>query len=216
VVGNTVLTRVWREGKKSLYMTNSRRKQQRWRLNRAQIETYGLGTTLSPKIANWWESTPVGQRELHFHKLRQDSLFCALICEELARSDVCHDILRSVGPNLIFALLMDSAQIPTRWPAQYATALADDPGSSVLSFTSYGLVERSNRTRKDGSRSIALWKDDTGILRTIDMPEGKGPRGVLLSLWSENTNDQTIFGKRSDVRAWRYAGHFGVTPEGVA
>lgn len=216
VPGNTVLTRVWSQGKKSLYMTNSRRKQQRWRLNRAQIETYGLGTTLSPKIANWWESTPVGQRELHFHKLRQDSLFCALICEELARSDVCHDILRSVGPNLVFALLMDSAQIETRWPAQYATALADDPGSAVLSFTSYGLVGRSNRTRKDGSRSIALWKDDTGKIRTIDMPTGEGPRGVLLSLWSENTDDQTIFGKRSNVRAWRYAGHFGVTPKGVA
>jgi hypothetical protein len=47
------------------------------------------------------------------------------------------------------------------------------------------------------------------------MPQGSGPRGVLLSLWSENTNDQTIFGKRSDVRAWRYAGHFGVSPDGV-
>ena len=213
--GNTVLTRVWREGDRDKYMTNSRRKQQRWRLNRAQIESYGLGTTLSPRISNWWENTPVGQRKLYFHKLRRDSLFCALICEELARSDVCHDILRSVGPNLVFALLMDSAQIPTRWPAQYATALADDPGSAVLSFTSYGLVERSNRTRKDGSRSIALWKDDTGTLRTIDMPAGDGPRAVLLSLWSETINDQTIFGKRSAVRAWRYAGHYGVGPEGV-
>jgi hypothetical protein len=202
---NTVLTRIWEDDDENSYLTNSRRKHHRWRLNRSQIETYGLGTVLSPKVSNWWEKSPIGQRELHFHRFRQDSVFVALICEELARSDVNHEILRAVGPNLVFALLMDSAQVPNRWPGQYASALADDPGSSVLSLTSYALVERSNRTRSNGSTSIALWKDDSGRLVTIDMPKGTGERGVLLSLRSEPVTDQTIIGKRSELRAWRYS-----------
>ena len=204
---NTVLTRVWQKRDQNKHLTNSRRKHHRWRLDRRQVEAYGLGTVLNPVIQNWWETTPIGQRELHFHRFRKDSVFSALICEELARSDACHDIVRAIGPNLIFALLMDSAQIPARWPGQYAAALADDPGCAVLSVTSYGLVERSNRTRKDGSRSIALWKDDNGNVVTIDMPPGEGPRGILLSLWSEMVKDQTIVGKRSSLRAWRYSSH---------
>lgn len=133
---NTVLTRVWQMRDKGKHLTNSRRKHHRWRLDRRQVEMYGLGTALNPKIKSWWEDTPVGQRELHFHRFRQSSVFAALICEELGRSDVCHDILRAVGPNLVFALLMDSAQLPGRWPGQYAAALADDPGCAVLSLTS--------------------------------------------------------------------------------
>lgn len=209
---NTLLTRVWEQGAPRLYQDTSRRKHHRWRLDRRQVESYGLGTALNPKINNWWEQTPIGQRELYFHHFRKDSVFSALICEELARSDVCHDILRAVGPNLVFALLMDSAQMPSRWPGQYAAALADDPGSAVLSLTSYGLVERSNRSRSGGSKSIALWKDDTGKQVTIDMPDGEGARGVLLSLWSEHLKDQTIIGKRSVERAWRYSSHVSVRP----
>lgn len=213
---NTVLTRIRQKRDKNKHLTSSRRKHHRWRLNRLQVEAYGLGAVLNPKVANWWETSPVGQRELHFHRFRRDSVFAALICEELARSDVCHEILRAVGPNLVFALLMDSAQIPSRWPGQYAAALADDPGCAVLSLTSYGLVERSNRMLTNGSRSIALWKDDTGRVVTIDMPKGEGSRGVLLSLWSEHVRDQTIVGKKSLLRAWRYSSHVGLTTKGIA
>jgi hypothetical protein len=209
---NTLLTRVWQKRDPERHVTNSRRKQHRWRIDRRQIETYALGAALNPMVKNWWENSPIGQRELYFHRFRADSAFAALICEELARSDICHDVLRAIGPNLVFALLMDSAQIPGRWPAQYATSLAEDPGCAVLSMTSFGLVERANRLRSNGSRSIALWKDDTGNLVQIDMPQGEGPRGVLLSLWSEYVRDQTITGKRSDVRAWRYSSHCAVAP----
>mmetsp|Transcript_18179 Transcript_18179/g.28459 ORF Transcript_18179/g.28459 Transcript_18179/m.28459 type:complete len:649 (-) Transcript_18179:7740-9686(-) len=208
---NTLLTRVWQKRNPTTHITNSRRKQHRWRLDRRQVESYGLGTSLNPLIANWWETSAISQRELYFHRFRQGSAFAALICEELARSDVCHDVLRSVGPNLVFALLMDSAQVPSRWSAQYAASLADDPGCSVLSFTSYGLVERANRLRSNGSASVALWKDDTGRLVEIPMPPGQGARGILLSLWSKHVQDQTITGKRSIVRAWRYSSHYPVT-----
>ena len=210
---NSLLTRIWQKREPDQYITNSRRKHHRWRLDRRQIESYGLGTALNPKVSHWWETTTIGQRELYFHRFRTGSTFAALICEELARSDVCHEVLRAVGPNLVFALLMDSAQIPSRWSAQYAASLADDPGCAVLSFTSFGLVERANRLRTDGNSSVALWKDDTGTLVQIPMPEGDGPRGILLSLWSEHVLDQTITGKRSQVRSWRYSSHAPILPK---
>lgn len=43
-------------------------------------------------------------------------------------------------------------------------------------------------------------------------PPGSGPRGVLLSLWSEHIRDQTLAGKRSNVRAWRYSSHAPLVP----
>ncbi len=163
-------------------------------------------------IESWWENMPIGQRKLHFFRVRRSSVLSVLICEELARSDPCHSILRSVAPNLIFALLMDGPQIEQRWPAKYASTLADDPGSAVLSFTSYGLIDRSNKQgHHDASHAIALWKDDTGHMQQIDLPPGPGFRGVLLSLWAEPKNDRTMFGFEAPVRAWRYGNHFPVT-----
>ncbi|NPD18722.1 hypothetical protein [Alterinioella nitratireducens] len=211
--GNHVVTRVWDDkNAASFYVTNSRRKHHRWRMDRRQVEAYALSSALNPKVQNWWENTPLGRRELHFHRFRKASAFSVLICEELARSDPCHEILRAVAPNLIFALLLDGPQIRSRWPAQYASNLADDPGSSVLTFTSYGLIERSNRQgHHDPNHSIAMWKDDTGHIVEIPMPQGEGARGVLLSLWSEHVRDITITGKRSEERAWRYSSHFPIS-----
>lgn len=210
--GNIVLTRLWdNRDAPDQYVTDSRRKHHRWRMNRRQVETYALSSALNPKIENWWEKTPLGRRELYFHRFRKASVFSVLICEELARSDPCHEILRAVAPNLIFALLLDGPQIRNRWPAQYASNLADDPGSSVLTFTSYGLIERSNKQGHfDANHSIAMWKDDTGKVVEIPMPAGDGPRGVLLSLWPEHVKDITMTGKLSDERAWRYASHFPI------
>ncbi|MEP1536183.1 MAG: hypothetical protein ABJQ34_02160 [Paracoccaceae bacterium] len=210
--GNIVVTRVWDDRRApEFYITDSRRKHHRWRMNRSQVETYALSAALNPKIENWWEKTPLGRRELFFHRFRKASVFSVLICEELARSDPCHEILRSVAPNLIFALLLDGPQIRNRWPAQYASNLADDPGSSVLTFTSYGLIERSNQQGHfEPNHSIAMWKDDSGKIVEIPMPQGDGPRGVLLSLWPEHVRDITITGKRSEERAWRYASHFPI------
>ncbi|WP_411891360.1 hypothetical protein [Yoonia sp. SDW83-1] len=207
--GNHVLTRVWYT--EEAHQTTSRKKHHRWRMDRSQVETYALSAALNPKIKNWWEDTPLGRREVHFHRFRERSVFSVLICEELARSDPCHEILRSVAPNLIFALLLDGPQIKQRWPAQYAANLADDPGSSVLTFTSFGLIDRSNKQgHHPENHSIALWKDDSGKFVEIEMPKGEGPRAVLLSLWSDHVSDRTITGKNSRVRSWRYSSHFPI------
>lgn len=69
-----------------------------------------------------------------------------------------------MGPNLLIALLMDGPQLSRRWPARYAAVLAEDPGTSVLTLTSLGMVERSrpilgSGERASASRVIALWRD---------------------------------------------------------
>lgn len=208
--GNHVLTRIWYQDREQI-LTQSRAKHHRWRIDRSQVNAYALGASLNPKIQNWWENTPLGRRELHFQRFRKSSVLSVLICEELARSDPCHEILRAVAPNLIVALLLDGPQLRSRWPAQYASNLADDPGSGVLTFTSFGLINRSNEQgHYPEARSIALWKDDSGKLVEIQMPKGKGMKGILLSLWSEHTEDQTLTGDSRSVRAWRYSGHYPI------
>lgn len=209
--GNHVLTRIWYQNSDEV-LTQSRPKHHRWRMDRSQIDAYALGSSLNPKIENWWENTPLGRRELHFQRFRKSSVLSVLICEELARSDPCHQILRSVAPNLIIALLLDGPQLKSRWPAQYASNLADDPGSGVLTFTSFGLIDRSNKQgHYSEARAVALWKDDSGKIVEIQMPKGNGMRGVLLSLWSDHTSDQTLYGDQRSIRAWRYSGHFPIT-----
>ncbi len=105
-------------------------KHHRSKLNASQIRQYSLGDALDPS-RNWWENIEIGRRELNFYVFRPGACFVTLICEDLARSDPCQDVVRAIGPNLVIALLMDGPQLESRWPARYATVLADDPGSGV-------------------------------------------------------------------------------------
>jgi len=93
-----------------------------------------------------------------------------------------------------------------RWSARYATVLADDPGSSVLTFTSLGLLERSIKAgRSDAKRYVALWKEDTG--RTVPIPCEKGAHAIVLTLSGHRTTERTLDGRRNhDGRAWRFHG----------
>ena len=191
----------------------SRRKHHRWRLDARQVSDYALASALNPAVDCWWENHQIRTPELYFHRFRQSSTFVTMICEDLARSDPCHEIIRSVGPNLVFALLMDGPQLPGRWGARYASSLADDPGCSVLTFTSWGLVKRTNQSGKyQPSRSIALWKDETGNLEQVLMPAGDGPAGVLVSLAGKNTTDWTIDGREVQNWSWRFHGQQPILP----
>ena len=162
-------------------------KHHRWRVDPRQITQYGLGSSLDIAL-NWWEHTTIGNRELHFVVLDNWLTVCPLICEDLvicedlARQDPIAELVRAVGPNLVIALLMDGPQLPSRWPARYATVLADDPGSSVLTLTSLGMCELSRPPSvTSASRAIALWKDaKTGEAVSIDLPRDK--EAAVLSL----------------------------------
>ncbi len=119
-----------------------------------------------------------------------------LICEDLARPDPLGDLIHSVGPNLLICLLMDGPQISSRWPGRYATTLADDPGSSVLTLTSIGManLSRPSSGAVAPSRCIALWKDArTGSAKEIALPSGAD--AVVLSVAVEYCEEWTADGR---------------------
>lgn len=212
---NSVMTAIWERSvvdhgsqsnsSETANRITSQKKHHRWRLDRRQLADYTLSATLHPD-RDWWEDHQISQRELNFFQFRRSSVFCSVICEDLARNDPVHEIIRSIAPNIVFALLMDGAQIPNRWPARYASTLADDPGCSVLTITSFGLIKRVNENSiHPRSDSIGLWKDETGNTVQIKLPDSA--RGTLISLSAVKTQDVTIDGRvTNDARSWRFNG----------
>lgn len=184
------------------YTTSLRQpKHHRWLLDKRQIVQYGLGATLDPS-RNWWEYTDVGRRQLLFVGMRPWLTFCCLICEDLARQDPASEMIRAVGPNLVVALLLDGPQLATRWGARYATVLADDPGSSVLTLTCLGMAMLSGSFQGTGSRSrvIGLWKDArSGGPVPLELPEGA--EALVLSLAVEYAKEWTADGREDEGRA---------------
>jgi predicted amidohydrolase len=166
-------------------------KHHRWFLEDRQIQRYGLSTMLDPgKI--WWESTSVKPRTLSFVALESWLTFSVLICEDLARPDPVGEMLRAVGPNLVIALLLDGPQVRGRWSERFATVLADDPGCSVLSVTSFGMMQLGSGSRTSASRSVALWKDPSALAE-IELPEGA--EAVLISLSSSAREEWSADGR---------------------
>jgi hypothetical protein len=205
--GNHVMTaineKVLVNTSKSPVREFSQRKHHRWKVGKDQIATYGIGSALSPHF-DWWENHSIETRELNFFQLRRDTIFASLICEDLARNDPCHDIMRSVAPNLVFALLMDGPQLANRWPARYASTLAEDPGSTVITLTSYGLVSRSNDQFTDRkSHSVGLLRDSRGTTREIILQPGDD--AILLTLGSSDVVDKTIDSRpTNNASEWYY------------
>ena len=153
-------------------------KHHRWSLDESQILQYHLGATLDPTL-RWWESMEVPRRSIQFLELGGGITFVAVVCEDLARLDAVAELLRTVGPTLVVTVLLDGPQLASRWTARYASVLADDPGSAVLTLTSFGMVERSRPGGLRPSRVVALWKDPTRGIREIPLDDGA--HGVLLS-----------------------------------
>jgi len=175
-------------------------KHHRWLLDKRQIVQYGLGGTLDLR-RSWWEAMILEHRTLKFFAMRPWLTLCALICEDLARQDPVAEIVRAVGPNLVIALLMDGPQLPERWSARYATVLADDPGSSVLTLTSIGMSKLS-RPPQIGTRSrvIGLWKDaHTGDPVRIELPDAA--EAVVLSLVEMDQEEWTADGRTDKSKA---------------
>jgi hypothetical protein len=101
--------------------------------------------------------------------------------------DPVQTVIRSVGPNLVIALLMDGPQMTKRWPARYATVLAEDPGSAVLTLTSLGMIKRSYIPGDPEARQIALWKEAGGTTRELSLPcNAQALLVKLVSSWEEN------------------------------
>lgn len=137
-------------------------KHHRWCLDRNQIIRYGLGGRL-PASKDCWEGISLGQRQLNFFTFGDWLTWTVLVCEDLARQDPVANALRTVAPGLVIALLMDGPQLSSRWSSRYASVLAEDPGSSVLTLTSLGMSNlsrvRLGKGERDRRRTIALWRD---------------------------------------------------------
>jgi hypothetical protein len=171
------------------------RKHHRWRLDKDQIIRYDLSSSLLPARL-WWEGIDVSERTINFVRIRNWLSACVLICEDLARIDPVGRLVRTVAPDLVIALLLDGPQLKGRWPANYATVLADDPGSSVLTLTSLGMTQLSRMQDRLGSpvpRVIALWRDPVSGPIEIELPAGK--HAAVLSLCRQETEEFSADGR---------------------
>jgi hypothetical protein len=166
-------------------------KHHRWSLDESQIYQYHLGGALHPKI-RWWEAMEVPRRAVEFVEVAELTLAC-LVCEDLAQNDAIAELIRSVGPTIVIAVLLDGPQLNSRWAARYASVLADDPGSAVLTLTSFGMVQRSRPHGRDSSPIIALWKDPARGVREI--PLEPGAQSVLLTVCMERTTRRSADGR---------------------
>jgi hypothetical protein len=168
-------------------------KQHRWSLDPTQVYQYHLGGELHPAM-RWWESLTVPSRMIHFLEFGEGPTIVFLVCEDLAESDDIADLIRSVGPTGILAVLLDGPQLASRWAARYASVMADDPGSAVLTLTCWGLVERCRPDGHDAARVIGLWKDASRGLDEI--PLEPGAQGVLLATCTNPSDRRSNDGRR--------------------
>lgn len=179
-----------------------REKHHRWKLTRSQIEAYRIESALPP-TRSWWEHLNLLARSLDLFVYRGRTSLTTLICEDLARVDPCQAVLRAIGPNLVVALLMDGPQLEGRWPARYATVLAEDPGSSVLTFTSLGLIERQNQTKRfPQSSAIALWKDEANGVQRLEL--SRNSDAIYLALRADVKTEHTLDGRSDGANAHRW------------
>jgi hypothetical protein len=163
-------------------------------LDKGQILRYSFGDSLNA-AGVFWEKIDVSERACSFFVFRHGASLAALICEDLARTDPAGAVIRSIGPNLVIVLLMDGPQIESRWPGKYAAVLADDPGSSVLTLTSLGMVKRSVRPGATEPREVALWKEPGRNAEELKLPPGSHALLLTLSISSE---EQFTLDGRSD------------------
>ena len=173
--GNWVHLGLW-TGEQWVHIKQS--KHHRWSLDESQIHQYHLGGALHPHV-RWWEAMEVPKRSLQLIEVGEGATVVSLVCEDLAQIDHVADMIRSVGPTIVVTPLLDGPQLSTRWSARYASVLADDPGSAVLTLTSYGLVQRSRPPGRNPSSAVALWKNPGRGIREISLEAGA--QGILLS-----------------------------------
>jgi hypothetical protein len=167
------------------------RKHHRWSLDEAQIYQYHLGGVLHPHV-RWWESMEVPRRSIQFVEVAE-LMLAALVCEDLAQNDDVAELIRQVGPTIVFTVLLDGPQLNSRWAARYASVLADDPGSAVMTLTSYGMVQRCRPRGQEASPVVALWKDPSRGVREI--PLDPGAHGVLLTVCTDRATRRCADGR---------------------
>jgi hypothetical protein len=167
-------------------------KHHRWSLDEIQIFQYHLGGALHPRV-RWWEAMEVPRLAVEFVEVAELTMV-GLVCQDLAENDEVAALIRSVGPTVVMTVLLDGPQLTSRWAARYASVLADDPGSAVLTLTSYGMAQRSRPHGHDPSPVIALWKDPSRGVREI--PLEAGAQGVVVTVCMSRATRRSADGRR--------------------
>lgn len=176
-------------------------KHHRWSLDESQIFQYHLGGALHPHIL-WWEAMDVARRTVQFIELGEELTLVCLVCEDLAQHDDVADVVRSVGPTLVFTPLLDGPQLTSRWAARYASVLADDPGSAVATLSAYGMVQRCRPPGQSPSPVVGLWKDPVRGIREV--PLEAGAHGILLTICGDRALRRTADGRLPIDNSMRY------------
>ena len=107
--------------------------------------------------------------------------------------DEVAELIRAIGPTIVSTALLDGPQLTSRWSARYASVLADDPGSAVMTLTSFGMAQRSRPAGFDASPVIALWKDPARGTREISLEPGA--QGVLLTVCGARATRRSADGR---------------------
>jgi hypothetical protein len=178
-------------------------KHHRWSLDESQIYQYHLAGALHPQV-RWWEAMQVPPRSLQFVSVGEEITIASLVCQDLAETDEIADVIRSVGPTVVFTVLLDGPQLASRWAARYASVFADDPGSVVLTLTSFGMAQRSRPPGREASSIVALLKDADQGLREI--PLEPGAQAVLLTASGSRATRRTADGRRPVDTGTHYFG----------
>jgi hypothetical protein len=147
-------------------------KHHRWSLDESQIYQYHLGGALHPRV-QWWEAMEVPRRSVQFVTLGEEITVVSLVCEDLAENDQVAEVIRDVGPTGVIAVLLDGPQLTSRWAARYASVLADDPGSAVLTLTRSAWCSAAGRDASTPPTVVALWKDPERGFREIPLESGR-------------------------------------------
>ena len=168
-------------------------KHHRWSLDDTQIRQYHLGGALHPHT-RWWEAIEVPRRSVQFVEFGDGVTLASLVCEDLAQTDDVASVIRSVGPMIVVTPLLDGPQLSSRWAARYASVLADDPGSAVLTLTSFGMAQRSGLPGQNHSPVVALWKSPGQQTREISLEPGA--QGILLSASIARATRRSFDGRR--------------------
>lgn len=181
----------------------SQHKHHRWQLNDSQIRQYGLQGRLST-ARPLFERSVIDQRRLTFFAPAPWLVLSPLICEDLSRIEPVSELIRGVGPTLVLALLLDGPQLAERWPGRYASVLADDPGTGVLTVTSYGMAKASRTSASLNSSGggtdnkeaagrdevvVASWKDPTSSFRKLSASKDQA---LLLTLTAKMAEQFTL------------------------
>jgi hypothetical protein len=170
-------------------------KHHRWGLDDSQIRQYHLTRSLDPR-KHWWEAIDIRERTLHIVDVGAGVTAAPMVCEDLARLDEVTDLVRRIGPSLVVAVLLDGPQLATRWPCRYASVLADDPGSAVLTLTPFGMAARSRPPGKSRSRVVAHWNSSPDALQLIEL--ARGADAILLTTAVRGRTLWTADGRRHE------------------